>query len=41
MATRPPGRNASRIRKRTRLSGSARIDKSRRVLLNFGEPLIP
>lgn len=41
MATRPPGRNASRIRKRTRLSGAARIDKSRRVFRNFEEPSIP
>jgi len=41
MATRPPGRNASRILKCTRISGAARIDKSRRVLRNFGELSIP
>ena len=39
--TRPPGRNVSRIRKCTRISGAARIDKSRRVLRNFGELSIP
>lgn len=38
MATRPPGRNASCIRKRTRLP---RICKSRRVSRNFGKSSIP